>query len=102
MRRAHIIVTDSGGIQEEAPAFGKPVLVTRDETERREAIDAGTALLVGTRAERICAEANRLLDDPAAYARMASPANPFGSGRAARCIVDDLARRFPQPRRAFH
>ena len=90
MRRAHLIVTDSGGIQEEAPALGKPVLVTRDTTERPEALDAGTARLVGTNREALVAAASELLDDPKAYAAMAQAKNPFGDGRAAERIVRSL------------
>jgi UDP-N-acetylglucosamine 2-epimerase (non-hydrolysing) len=93
MMRAHIIVTDSGGIQEEAPTLGKPVLVTRDATERPEALTAGTARLVGGSAEQIVEAATGLLDDPAEYARMASVANPFGDGQAARRIADSLIER---------
>ena len=92
MERSYLILTDSGGIQEEAPAIGKPVLVMRDKTERPEAIEAGTAKLVGTDADRIVGEAERLLNSPRAYARMARAANPFGDGRAARRIAGILAR----------
>lgn len=81
------ILTDSGGIQEEAPVLGKPVLVLRDETERPEAIEAGTALLVGTDEERIVAEAERLLTDDAHYANLAHAESPFGDGHAAERIV---------------
>ncbi len=87
MKRSHLILTDSGGIQEEAPSLGKPVLVMRDTTERQEAIEAGTARLVGTARERIVAGTLRLLDDPAAYRDMANAANPFGDGKAAERIV---------------
>ncbi len=90
MRQAHMIVTDSGGIQEEAPSLGKPVLVTRDTTERPEAVHAGTTKLVGTRTDVLLAEASVLLDDPAAYARMAQAKNPFGDGRASQRIVKRL------------
>jgi UDP-N-acetylglucosamine 2-epimerase (non-hydrolysing) len=89
-KRASLVVTDSGGIQEEAPAFGVPVLVLREVTERPEGVEAGTLKLVGTNTERIVAEAKRLLDDPQAYASMAKAANPFGDGQAARRIVDFL------------
>lgn len=82
-----LMISDSGGVQEEAPALGKPVLVLRDTTERQEGIDAGTALLVGTNRARIVAEANRLLDDPAAYAAMARAHNPFGDGKSAMRIA---------------
>lgn len=87
MSRAHLIVTDSGGIQEEAPSLGKPVLVMRSTTERPEAVDAGTVRLVGTDAGAIVREANRLLDDDAAYARMARAHNPYGDGQAAARIA---------------
>jgi UDP-N-acetylglucosamine 2-epimerase len=90
MRRAYLIVTDSGGIQEEAPGLGKPVLVTRDTTERPEAIEAGTARLVGTDTETLVAAASELLDDGDAYARMARAKNPFGDGKAAERIITRL------------
>ncbi len=87
MRRAHILLTDSGGIQEEAPSLGKPVLVMRDRTERPEAVEAGTVKLVGTDPAAIVAETTRLLDDHAAYARMSHIYNPYGDGHAAARIV---------------
>nr|WP_191085855.1 UDP-N-acetylglucosamine 2-epimerase (non-hydrolyzing) [Roseococcus microcysteis] len=90
MRRAHLIVTDSGGVQEEAPGLGTPVLVTREATERPEAIAAGTALLVGTSEDALVAAATRLLDDPAAHAAMAQARNPFGDGAAAGRILARL------------
>lgn len=90
MKRAHLILTDSGGVQEEAPALGKPVLVMRQETERPEAVDAGVVKLVGPVREAILAEASRLLDDPDAYARMAQGVSPYGDGRASARIVDIL------------
>jgi len=90
MNRSDIIVTDSGGVQEEAPSLGKPVLVTRDTTERPEAVDAGTVRLVGPDAEAIITEATRLLDDPAAYHAMARAQNPYGDGQAAERIVRSL------------
>jgi UDP-N-acetylglucosamine 2-epimerase (non-hydrolysing) len=86
-----LMLTDSGGVQEEAPALGKPVLVMRETTERPEGVAAGTAKLVGTDAARIVAETERLLDDPAAYAAMARAHNPFGDGRATQRIVEVLA-----------
>jgi len=92
MSRAYLIVTDSGGIQEEAPALGKPVLVTRDTTERPEAIKAGTARLVGTSTERIVWEANSLLDSRTQYDAMAQATNPYGDGHASEKIVDALVR----------
>jgi UDP-N-acetylglucosamine 2-epimerase (non-hydrolysing) len=88
---ATLMLTDSGGVQEEAPALGKPVLVMRETTERPEGIEAGTAKLVGTDADRIVAEAERLLDDEAAYAAMARAHNPFGDGKSASRIVELLA-----------
>ncbi|MEP3144667.1 non-hydrolyzing UDP-N-acetylglucosamine 2-epimerase [Qipengyuania citrea] len=88
---SHLMLTDSGGVQEEAPALGKPVLVMRETTERPEGVAAGTARLVGTDADRIVRETNRLLDDPAAYAAMAQAHNPFGDGHAAERIADLLA-----------
>lgn len=90
LNRATLVLTDSGGLQEEGPALGKPVLVMRQVTERPEAIEAGTARLVGTEADRIEAEVRRLLDDPQAYATMAHAVNPFGDGHAAKRIVEAL------------
>lgn len=88
---ATLMLTDSGGVQEEAPSLGKPVLVMRETTERPEGIEAGTAKLVGTDADVIVAEAERLLDDEAAYAAMARAHNPFGDGRSAARIAELLA-----------
>lgn len=88
---AHLVLTDSGGVQEEAPALGKPVLVMRETTERPEGVVAGTAKLVGTDAARIVSEASRLLDDEAAYGEMARAHNPFGDGHSATRIADLLA-----------
>lgn len=90
MGRARLIITDSGGIQEEAPALGKPVLVLRDVTERPEAVDFGTVKLVGCDPERIIHETIRLLEDPSAYALMAERTNPYGDGRAAERITAAL------------
>jgi len=87
MKRAYLVLTDSGGLQEEAPSLGKPVLVLRDVTERQEGVEAGTLRLVGTDSQRIVAEASRLLDDATAYEAMASRANPYGDGAAALKIV---------------
>ena len=87
---AFIVLTDSGGIQEEAPALGKPVLVMRDTTERPEGIEAGTARLVGTEPDRIVAEVLRLLDDPRHYSAMARAHNPFGDGCASERVVKVL------------
>ncbi len=96
MDRAHLIVTDSGGIQEEAPSLGKPVLVTRDTTERPEAVDAGTVRLTGADTDAILWEAERLLDDDTAYAAMAQAHNPYGDGKAAARIVERLLQEKPQ------
>jgi UDP-N-acetylglucosamine 2-epimerase (non-hydrolysing) len=93
MARAYLILTDSGGIQEEAPVLGKPTLVMRDTTERPEAIDAGTARLVGTDRCRIVSEAERLLHDAGAYRTMAHAGSPFGDGHAAERIVNTLLSR---------
>jgi UDP-N-acetylglucosamine 2-epimerase (non-hydrolysing) len=90
LARAHLVITDSGGIQEEAPSLGKPVLVTREVTERTEGLEAGTLRLVGTDSEVIFTEASRLLDDDAAYREMAEAPNPYGDGRAAERIVAAL------------
>ena len=90
MRRSALIITDSGGVQEEAPSLGKPVLVTRDTTERPEAVAAGTVELVGTETELLVARATRLLDDPAAYRAMSVAHNPYGDGQAAARIVEAL------------
>jgi UDP-N-acetylglucosamine 2-epimerase (non-hydrolysing) len=87
MSISEVVLTDSGGVQEEAPSLGKPVLVMRETTERPEAVTAGTVRLVGTDEERIVAEVTALLTDPAAYGAMAQAVNPYGDGRAAaRCV----------------
>lgn len=90
MKRAYLMLTDSGGIQEEGPSLGVPVLVLRESTERPEGVAAGTLRLVGSDRRRIVEEASRLLDDPAEYARMAHATNPFGDGHASERIVDLL------------
>ncbi|WP_281271456.1 non-hydrolyzing UDP-N-acetylglucosamine 2-epimerase [Billgrantia montanilacus] len=90
MHRSAIILTDSGGIQEEAPSLGKPVLVMRDTTERPEAVDAGTVKLVGTNVERIVSELNTLLTDKSAYEAMSYAHNPYGDGKACGRILDVL------------
>jgi UDP-N-acetylglucosamine 2-epimerase (non-hydrolysing) len=90
MRRADILLTDSGGIQEEGPSLGKPILVMRETTERPEAVDAGTVLLVGPNEERIVAETARLLDEPERYAAMARTHNPYGDGNACPRIADGI------------
>jgi UDP-N-acetylglucosamine 2-epimerase len=91
MMRARLVLTDSGGIQEEAPSFGKPVLVMRDNTERMEGILAGTAILVGTDVELIVSETNRLMQDNVAYRKMSEIHNPYGDGRASERIIQRLA-----------
>jgi len=90
MDKSTLIITDSGGVQEEAPSLGKPVLVMRDTTERPEAVDAGTVKLVGTDKNKIVNEANNLLDDPVAYQAMSHAHNPYGDGLAASRIRDLL------------
>lgn len=90
MERAYLVLTDSGGIQEEAPSLGKPVLVMRDTTERPEGIEAGTLKLVGTDEDTIYGEFTRLLTDPEEYSRMSKASNPYGDGQASRRIADIL------------
>ncbi len=97
MDRADLIVTDSGGVQEEAPSLGKPVLVMRDTTERPEAVEAGTVRLVGTDTATIVAEATRLLDHRDAYEAMSRAHNPYGDGKAAGRIVDAIRDSFSKP-----
>ncbi|WP_038249450.1 non-hydrolyzing UDP-N-acetylglucosamine 2-epimerase [Ghiorsea bivora] len=92
MKESYLILTDSGGIQEEAPSLGKPVLVMRDTTERPEAVDAGTVRLVGTNQEKIVSEVFRLLDNQEAYKQMSKSHNPYGDGMAARKICEVLSR----------
>jgi UDP-N-acetylglucosamine 2-epimerase (non-hydrolysing) len=92
MNRCHLVITDSGGIQEEAPSLGKPVLVMRDVTERPEAVEAGTVKLVGTDTETIVAEAQLLLDDADAHVAMSRAHNPYGDGQAAARIVEEIRR----------
>jgi UDP-N-acetylglucosamine 2-epimerase (non-hydrolysing) len=92
MSRAQIILTDSGGIQEEGPALGKPILVMREVTERPEAIAAGTAILVGANTQRIVYEVEKLMQDKIYYAQMARAVNPFGDGTASKKIIEVLVR----------
>ena len=92
MSKAYFIISDSGGIQEEAPSLGKPVLVMRDETERPEAVQAGTVRLVGTDKDRIIQEAQLLLTDNNLYKKMSEAHNPYGDGRASLRIVDFIKR----------
>ena len=96
MARCHLVMTDSGGLQEEAPALGKPVLVLRRETERPEAVAAGTVRLAGVEEEDIFQMASELLSDPAAYDKMAHAVNPYGDGQACRRIVDAIQWHFGQ------
>jgi UDP-N-acetylglucosamine 2-epimerase (non-hydrolysing) len=96
MKQAALVLTDSGGIQEEAPGFGVPTLVLRQTTERQEGVDAGTLRLVGTDTDRIVAEARLLLDDPAAHQAMARAVNPFGDGHASEYIVKALLSYAPE------
>lgn len=96
MEKCFFVLTDSGGIQEEAPALGKPVLVMREVTERQEGIEAGTAKLAGTRFEGLVSSMKELLDKPAAYAAMANAVNPYGDGHAARRIVEIVRAPFSQ------
>lgn len=90
MEKSKLIITDSGGVQEEAPSLGKPVLVMRETTERPEAVEAGTVILVGTEVEKIVGEANALLQDDVRYQRMSKLHNPYGDGKASQRIVDFL------------
>lgn len=90
MRRADVLITDSGGVQEEGPSLGKPILVLRDKTERPEAVEAGTVKLVGTDADRIFSEASKLLDDPEMRSRMSAVHNPYGDGFASPRIATAL------------
>ena len=106
MRRAYLILTDSGGVQEEAPHLGKPVLVMRDTTERPEAVSAGTVTLVGTRSERIVSAVHGFLDDAEHYQRVARSVNPYGDGHASSRIISALTGRpfdqFEPPHPANH
>jgi UDP-N-acetylglucosamine 2-epimerase (non-hydrolysing) len=94
MRRAYLLLTDSGGVQEEGPSLGKPIVVMREKTERPEAVDAGTVRLAGTSEERIVAEVSRLLDNPAEHDAMARTHNPYGDGHASERIADATLRHF--------
>ena len=94
MKKAHIILTDSGGVQEEAPSLGVPVLVLRDETERPEAIASGCVKLVGTNKEKIASTVQKLLDDNSFYNSMKMAVNPYGDGLASKRIADIIFGRY--------
>ena len=94
MHRAYLILTDSGGVQEEAPALGKPVLVLRDTTERPEAVAAGTVKLIGTNEQVVYQEAKKLLEDKAEYNSMSEACNPYGDGKASQRIVQAILYRY--------
>jgi UDP-N-acetylglucosamine 2-epimerase (non-hydrolysing) len=94
MSKSHFILTDSGGIQEEAPALGKPVLVMRNTTERPEAVEAGTAKLIGTKMETILDGVNQLLDKKDEYLRMSDVSNPYGEGRSSEIIANIIQKNF--------
>jgi len=93
MEKSYLILTDSGGIQEEAPSLGKPVLVLREVTERPEAVKAGTLRVAGLDKDKIVQETQRLLDDEILYEKMSKAANPYGDGKASKRIVEILAGR---------
>ena len=97
MAKVDIVLTDSGGIQEEAPALGKPVLVLRDTTERPEAVEAGTVKLIGTAYEDVLQETNKLLDDEKYYRQMADACNPYGDGKASERIVKTILAAYGYP-----
>ncbi len=97
LTKAYLVLTDSGGIQEEVPSLGRPVLVMRDTTERPEGVEAGVCRLVGTRVTAIVGEVNRLLEDASAYRQFGALKNPFGDGKASARIVESLSRRLPLP-----
>lgn len=92
MDNSYLIISDSGGIQEEAPSLGKPVLVTRNITERPEAVQAGATNLVGTNPQKIMEEVNRLLNDQVVYNRMSRTKNPYGDGHASERIIENIIR----------
>ena len=94
IKKSYLVLTDSGGIQEEGPSLGKPVLVVRETTERPEGVEAGTLKLVGTSTDNIVKQVSRLLDDKAEYERMSKAENPYGDGHASERIVDAIIRYF--------
>ena len=91
MNKSYLIITDSGGVQEEAPSLGKPVLVMRDTTERPEAVEAGTVILVGTDTNKIITHTQELLDDSQVYQKMSSLHNPYGDGKACQRIIEFIS-----------
>ena len=93
MNKSKIIITDSGGIQEEAPSLGKPVLVMRENTERPEAVEAGTVILVGTDTKKIVSQTNLLLNDNIIYKKMSQLHNPYGDGHASQRIIEYLSKK---------
>ena len=97
IKRSLLVVTDSGGIQEEAPTFGKPLVVVRDKTERTEGVDSGGAVLVGTEVSSIVGWVSRLLTDQQTYDEMSRVANPYGDGRASERIAEVLGGGVPAP-----
>jgi UDP-N-Acetylglucosamine 2-epimerase (EC 5.1.3.14) len=94
LKQCCFVLSDSGGVQEEAPAFGKPILVMREVTERQEGVEAGIAKLIGMDTERIVQEAKTLLSSPRAYEKMACSVNPYGDGRAAERIVKAITKHY--------
>ena len=94
LRKCYFVLSDSGGVQEEAPAFNKPILVMREVTERQEGVEANVAKLIGMKADNIVKEAKKLLDSKAAYAKMSKAANPYGDGKASRRIVKAILDNF--------
>ena len=94
MKNSYIVLTDSGGVQEEAPTLGKPVLVMRDTTERQEGINAGTAKLIGTNSKNIIAELDLLINKKIEYNKMSKAINPYGDGNASKKIFDFISEKF--------
>ena len=93
MEKSYLLLTDSGGVQEEAPGLGKPVLVMRDTTERPEAVDAGTVKLVGTNYDKIVSEVSELIDNPESYELMSKAVNPYGDGKACGRVLDTFRKK---------
>jgi len=101
LKESYLIITDSGGIQEEAPSLNKPVLVTRDVTERQEVVEIGSVRLVGTDTDKIISESYKLLDDQKIYDEMSSTNNPFGDGQACKRILSNIKNLFNQNNEKF-